>query len=109
MIFFIVRRGWLVYNAMDGTTFPMNHGRPLEVRLASMATMIAARMTVLGARPLSAELVQVPREEFDLGMFREGGNAFRRHAEREDAWVGLVVRESEVRETIRELCGRYPK
>jgi len=99
----------LVYNAMDGTTFPMKHNGPLEVRLASMATMLAARITVLGARPPSEELVQVPREEFDLGMFRDGGNAFRRHAERDDAWVRLAVREVDARETIRELCGKYAR
>ena len=87
----------------------MNHNRPLEVRLASMATMLAARMTVLGARPPSEELVPVPREEFDLGMFRDGGNAFRHHAERADAWVGLAVHEADVRETIRELCGKHGK
>ncbi len=96
-----------VYNALDGTTFPMNHSRPLDVRLASMATMLAARITVLGARPPSGELVQVPREEFALGMFREGGSVFRRHAETADAWVRLAVREADVRETITELCGKH--
>ena len=97
----------LVYNAMDGTTFPMNHNRPLEVRLASMATMLASRVTVLGARPPSGELVEVPREEFALGMFRDGGSVFRRHAETADAWVNLAVHESAVRATIQELCGKH--
>jgi hypothetical protein len=95
-----------VYNALDGTTFPMNHTGPMEARLASMATMLAARIPVRGARASGGTQEEVPREEFRLGMFRDCGNAFRRHAEPVDAWVELAVMESDVNETIRQLVAK---
>ena len=95
-----------VYNALDGTTFPMNHNLPMEARLAGMATMLAARIPVTGVRPSGGEPVTVSREEFELGSFRDGGNAFRRHAETADAWVGLAVLEADVQATIRQLVAR---
>ena len=95
-----------VYNALDGTTFPMNHTGPMEARLASMATMLAARIPVRGARAAGGALEDVPRAEFQLGMLRDGGNAFRRHAESVDAWVQLTVMESDVQDTIRQLVAK---
>lgn len=95
-----------VYNALDGTTFPMNHTGPMEVRLASMATMLAGRIPVSGARVAGGERVAVPREEFRLGMFRDCGNAFRHHAEPVDAWVEITVMESDVNEAIRQLVAK---
>lgn len=95
-----------VYNALDGMTFPMNHSGPMEVRLGSMATRLAGRIPVSGARVAGGERVPVPREEFRLGMFRDCGNAFRRHAEPADAWVELEVMESDVNEAIRQLVAK---
>ena len=95
-----------VYNALDGTTFPMNHSGPMEARLASMATMLAARIPVRGARVPGGALEVVPREELQRGMFRDGGKVFRRHAETADAWVDLAVMESDVQEAIRQLVAK---
>lgn len=95
-----------VYNALDGTTFPMNHSGPMEVRLGSMATLLAGRIPVRGARVAGGALETVPREEFRGGMFRDCGSAFRRHAETADAWVDLAVMESDVQEAIRQLVAK---
>ena len=98
--------GQAVYDAMDGATFQMNRNLSAEGRLASMAMMLASQIPVYGCPPDSGEPVAIAREEFAQGSFRDGGNAFRRHADREDTWVRLAVREGDLQDTIRRLCAR---
>jgi hypothetical protein len=102
-----LREGALIaYDKLDGTLWRAAtdkwHGGP-EERLAFMATYLAHNAAIYGLTPPSRQSKRIRENEFRSGTFLNGGNSFRRHSDKHDAYTELTIATDDLKEAIRRM------